>query len=328
MANYVGTSGADTLIGTLSADALKGIGGNDTLSGRAGNDLLDGGTGDDVIDGGAGRDTIYGGDGIDWLAGGRGNDILSGGAGNDVFVFASGDRQDVITDFAVGDLIKISGYASAQSVAQVGTSVVVTLSTYDTITFSSATLASVKAALQFAGTTSGGGGATGITITGTNGWDTLNGTAGNDVIYGLGGYDVIKAGDGNDRIYGGLGGDGLYGGAGGDVFVYTTAAEGPQYGLMYYEWDIIHDFQSIDRIDLSAIDANALLSGNQVFHFAGYSNFLQPLPTHNAGDLYIRSDTQYADIVGFTNNDDQPDFYVEILLGGGQVAPAIANLIF
>jgi Ca2+-binding RTX toxin-like protein len=320
MTTYRGTAAANHLIGTAFADTILGLAGNDTLEGLGGND---------VLKGAGGSDTLSGGDGADTLSGGRGNDVLSGGNGNDAFLFAAGDRHDLITDLAAGDVVRISGYTSAQSVAQVGADVLVTLSTGDTIRVANSNVSSVNAALQFGDASGGdsGGGGTGATITGTNGWDTLNGTAGNDVIYGRDGYDVIHGGGGNDRIYGGLGGDGLYGGAGADVFVYTTAAEGPQYGLMYYEWDIIYDFQTIDTIDLAGIDANTSVAGNQSFHFAGYNDYVQPLTDHSAGSLYIRSDGHYADVIGFTDGDANPDFYVEILLGAGQAVPTLADLI-
>lgn len=321
MATLTGTAAANHIIGTPSADTILGYGGNDILEGGGGNDLLRGG---------AGNDTLYGGDGADRLFGGRGSDMLFGGAGNDIFLFANGDGKDVIGDFSAGDLVKITGYASAQSLTQVGDDVVMTLSARDTITFSHATLATVQAGLQFGTGSVGGGtgsGGTGSTITGTDGWDTLTGSAGNDIIKGLDGYDVINGAGGDDRIYGGLGGDKLTGGGGADVFVYASAAEAPPYGLMYYESDTITDFQAIDRIDLSAVDANALLAGTQSFHFAGYTDYSHPLTDQSPGALYIRSDGHYADIIGFTGNSGSPQFFIEIALGQGQVVPTLGDLI-
>lgn len=317
MATYTGTASANHIIGSASADIISGRGGNDTLEGRGGNDTIDGGSGNDII---------YGGGGADRITGGSGNDTLSGGSGNDTFVFASGCGQDRIIDFASGDIVQISGYSAAQSVTQAGADVVVTLSSTDKITFSNASVATVKAALQFGG--GSGGGATGNTITGTNGGDTLNGTAGNDIIYGLGGYDVIHGGGGNDRITGGLAGDGLYGGSGADVFVYTSTAEAPPYGLIYTEWDTIYDFESSDTIDLSAIDANTLVAGNQAFHFAGYIDWGQYPPDHSAGSLYIRGSGSMTQIIGFTNDDTTPDFFLDVREGGGQAFPTPDNIVF
>jgi Ca2+-binding RTX toxin-like protein len=312
MAKITGTTAANYLLGTAYADTILGLGGNDVLEGRGGNDILDGGAGSDRLSGGAGTDT---------LKGGIGNDRLSGGTGNDIFMFGTGDGQDVITDFAAGDIIRLSGYSSARSLTQVGTSVVLTLSATDKITFSNAALATVKGALQFSGGTSGGGTTAG-TITGTSSWDTLTGTAGNDTIYGLAGHDVINGGGGNDRIYGGLGGDDLRGGAGADVFVYSGRADAPPYGLMYYESDRILDFEAVDRIDLSAVDANSLLAGVQSFHFAGYSNGAPA--DRSAGSLYVGVDGAYTWIFGYTDNSGYPNFFIDL---SGGVTPTSANFI-
>ena len=80
----------------------------------------------------------------DTLDGGAGNDTLSGGVGNDVFLFATGGGKDIITDFALGDLVEISGYTSAQSIVPVGTDVVVTLSSTDKVILQNATLSTSR----------------------------------------------------------------------------------------------------------------------------------------------------------------------------------------
>lgn len=82
-------------------DTMAGSAYNDNLAGYAGNDTLEGGQGNDVLGGNAGNDE---------LVGGGGNDTLSGGAGSDVFCFSgSGNGIDVITDFGVGDRIRVYG---------------------------------------------------------------------------------------------------------------------------------------------------------------------------------------------------------------------------
>jgi Ca2+-binding RTX toxin-like protein len=298
MGYFKGTALANHIVGTASADTILGLDGNDILEGRAGNDLIDGGSGNDRIIGGAGADK------------------LTGGSGNDSFVFGFGCGKDVITDFSSGDVLSISGYRSAKSVAQVGADVIITLSTSDKITVSNADLTAVQAALQFpSGSTIG---ASGNTITGTNSWDTLTGTSGNDTIYGLGGHDVINGGGGSDRIYGGLDGDDLTGGAGADLFIYSSVADAPPYGLMYYESDRILDFQSIDKIDLSAMDANSLLAGKQSFHLSTSTS------DHSAGSLHIGVDSGYVWLYGYTDNSGYATVYID--LTGGAV-PTAANLI-
>jgi Ca2+-binding RTX toxin-like protein len=261
---------------------------------------------------------IIGSSGSDTINGMGGNDTLTGGGGNDTFLFAAGGGRDVITDLTGGDVVKISGYSAAQSLTQAGADVVLTLSGTDKVTFSNASLATVQAALQFDP-------AAGSTITGTNGGDTLTGTAGDDVIKGLGGYDVINGGAGDDRIYGGLGGDSLSGGAGTDTFVYTAPQDAPPYGLMYWEFDTIYDWQSIDRIDLSAVDIDPALPGIQSFHFVGISDG-QNIPDHTPGALYINKVDGYVWIAGYLDGDANPDFDIEIY-GPDALSLSASNLI-
>ena len=70
------------------------------------------------ITGNALANTILGGKGADTLIGGKGSDTLTGGTGNDVFVYASGDGNDVITDYtAKQDKIKLtSGTINSSSI--------------------------------------------------------------------------------------------------------------------------------------------------------------------------------------------------------------------
>ena len=80
-------------------------------------------------------------------------------------------------------------------------------------------------------------------VTGTPVAETLRGTGGDDTLTGFGGKDV------------------LYGGAGADSFVYRAVADSPS-GI---NRDVIMDWDALDRLDLSAIDANSSLAGNQAF---------------------------------------------------------------
>ena len=98
--------------------------------------------------------------------------------------------------------------------------------------------------------------------TGTAGDDSLAGTAGNEVLRGLAG---------NDRLHGGAGRDVLIGGSGDDVFVFRASSDSHSAGH-----DVVRGgdggraFEGAggaggDRVDLSAIDANALVAGDQAF---------------------------------------------------------------
>ncbi len=76
------------------------------------------------------------------------------------------------------------------------------------------------------------------------------------------GDDTITAGSGNDNLTGGYGADTLTGGAGNDDFVYLDLKDTN---------DTILDFMDSgnDQIDLSALDANGALGGNQAFGWGG-----------------------------------------------------------
>jgi Ca2+-binding RTX toxin-like protein len=92
------------------------------------------------------------------------------------------------------------------------------------------------------------------------GADTLAGGKGDDSIDGGHGRDLLQGGGGNDTIIGGGGADVLTGGSGADIFLYrglgesTTAAP-----------DLITDLTHVDVIDISQIDANTSVKGNQAF---------------------------------------------------------------
>lgn len=127
-------------------------------------------------------------------------------------------------------------------------------------------------------------------ITGEAGNDRLHGSLGNDILLGGAGYDALLGGDGADRLIGGTEADVLIGGAGADRFVFTTVADGN---------DRIQDFSRADgdRIDLSAIDANPLVAGDQAFLFADGIVFIAYQPgtvtTHRQADgtIVVDADT-------------------------------------
>ncbi|MEA1832114.1 family 16 glycosylhydrolase [Methylobacterium durans] len=116
-------------------------------------------------------------------------------------------------------------------------------------------------------------------IQGNAGANTLSGLGGNDVLNGGGGNDLLLGGEGNDKLHGdagndvligGLGTDRLYGEAGADTFRFTALADSP-----YAARDTIVDFDAAegDTIDLSAIDANSLVAGDQAFTYIGAAAF-------------------------------------------------------
>lgn len=94
-------------------------------------------------------------------------------------------------------------------------------------------------------------------VLGGGGRDTLLGGIGDDRLDGGVGRDILRGGAGADRLIGGAGADALYGGAGDDIFRFNSGRDATG--------DRIHDFQTGDRIDLSAIDADLTRSGDQAF---------------------------------------------------------------
>jgi Ca2+-binding RTX toxin-like protein len=100
MANFIGTSGADTLNGTNDNDFISGGNGDDVLNGLLGIDYILDGLGDDMVDGGGGNDTIQSHDGgADLLSGGDGDDRISvvrWAARSDTFTVSGGEGKDRI----------------------------------------------------------------------------------------------------------------------------------------------------------------------------------------------------------------------------------------
>ena len=140
------------------------------------------------------------------------------------------------------------------------------------------------------------------------------------------GNDYIVGNGGNDRIIAGLGADILTGGAGGDVFVFTSINDSApdQSGLINNGSlsplggqglrDIITDFtHGVDKIDLSAIDANTLAAGNQAFTWRGTGNFTAA-PGQLIERLYdpVGTANDKTIIYGDINGDARADFQIEL----------------
>lgn len=155
-----GGAGNDTITAGAGDDVVLGGAGRDYVTGGSGNDRIDGGAdidklygddGNDAVSGGDGNDYLFGLNGADVLTGGPGNDYLHGGNGSDTFVFGPGFGHDIIGQFHDGygteDIIRfeagvVADFAALQPhMTQVGTSVLITLDTGDTIEIQRANLA-------------------------------------------------------------------------------------------------------------------------------------------------------------------------------------------
>jgi serralysin len=117
------------------------------------------------------------------------------------------------------------------------------------------------------------------------------------------GDDTLRGGGGNDILIGGDGSDMLIGGGGNDVFMYQAASESRLFSA-----DFIFEYGPFyDRVNLSAIDANTALAGDQAFAWSGAL-------TGQAGQIVIYYDAgrQVSQVQGDTDGDGLPDFVLEL----------------
>jgi Ca2+-binding RTX toxin-like protein len=285
MAIVTGTSGANNLKGTALADQIFGLGGNDTLTGLDGNDVLEGGTGADELFGTAGFDTAsyrnssegvsvnllnfefyYGeaeGDHLYNIDGVRGSAFQDSLTGDDVRNILQGEGgRDVLRGNGGNDRLEGGGGSDFLEGGQ-GNDELRGGDGTDTASFIDPDAGAPVTADLVAGTAAG---------TGT--WGYL---IGSDRLFGIENLrgtryaDQLAGNDGANRLEGAYGADALVGRGGADRFVYnfhydSAPATGP---------DRILDFSPAqgDKVDLSILDANGQVPGEQAFAFIGQGQF-------------------------------------------------------
>lgn len=348
-----GGDGNDTISGGSGNDSLFGEAGNDVLNGGTGNDTLNGGTGADSMNGGTGNDTyivdnvgdtaaessivLLGGGtdlvrasvsftlstnlenltltgaaaisgtgnakanvitgngaantlrglgGNDSLIGGAGNDVLDGGAGADTMNGGAGNDRYFVDN--AGDVIIDSG-----GIDTVNSSISFALAgSLENLTLT---------------------GAAAINGTGNGGANVLVGNGAANVLLGLAGADTLRGGGGADV---------LVGDAGADVFDYDLVTDsGPASAAR----DTILGFDGAgvaggDVIDLSTIDANVLLAGNQAFTFLGHIQSPNP-PSTAAGSVWLRDSGTNTILFANVDGDDAPEMAI-IIADGATTASA------
>jgi Ca2+-binding RTX toxin-like protein len=270
--NINGTGNAldNVVVGNSGNNILAGLGGSDTLDGGAGTDTASYAASSSGVTvslaagtssgGDAGGDTLISienltGSGLnDTLEGDGANNVLNGGAGTDTVSYEHAGAA-VTVSLAIG---------TAQNTGGAGTD---TLSGFENLM----------------------GSAFDDALTGTTGANVLTGLAGNDTLNGGAGADTLVGGAGNDTLVGGSGADILTGGLDADRFVFSALGDSAPGAP-----DSITDFtHGTDLIDLSAIDANTSLSGNQAFVFSGQNANVVPLSVtwfESGGNTIIRAD--------------------------------------
>ena len=298
-----GTPNPDTIDGLGGNDQINGLAGDDTLSGGAGNDVLDGGVGVDRMEGGAGNDTYFvdnagdvvieaAGGGVDrvnttvtWSAAGQdieniaitgtgrinivGNDLNNVMVGNDDVNALNGGRgADRMVGGGGNDLYYVDNVGDVVvEAAGGGTDTVRSAVTY--------TLGANVERLQLVGSQQ-------VNAIGNALDNVLQGNARSNVIIGMGGRDLMTGGGGADR------------------FDFRAVSDSP-----FAAYDRITDLEDQDVINLSAIDANTTLAGDQAFTLV--SAF-----TRQAGQLTLtwNATGQFTVLAADVNGDGLGDFRV------------------
>jgi Ca2+-binding RTX toxin-like protein len=234
--NLYGSSYGDLLSGTDGANELRGLDGDDQLVARAGADLLDGGYGDDLLAGGSGGDNLIGGAGFDFAS----------YAASQAGVLVKLDLGVGFIGDAEGDQLSgIEGiYGSSHDDGLIGNG-------------------EANQLFGLAGAD---------WLFGRGGDDALMGGNGNDGMMGEAGNDQLYGEAGNDWLEGGGGADVMSGGADADTFFWNTTAE---MGSTVSTSDFIVGFNywEGDRLDVSRIDTDPNMFGDQAFIFIGAAPF-------------------------------------------------------
>lgn len=337
--NAIGGSGSDSLNGNDAANTLTGNAGNDTLLGNSGVDTLYGGDGNDRLDGGLYADFSYGGAGNDTfvIKGADIADNVDGGSGIDTLDLTG------YTNTSLGFSVNLAAHTydfiptafgpfSITNVENVNGSERADTLVGDAL----ANLLSAKGGNDMVnggdGNDSLEGAAGNDTVQGGNGNDTVKGGGGDDSVQGGNNNDDVHGNDGNDRLFGGVGADTLNGDAGNDVLQGNDNRDVLVGGLGNdtFDFDFLSDspvgnavcdviqagggaaaFEGAgaaagDRIDLSTIDANTTLGGNQAFVFGGTGK----------GHVWCVNAGTTTEVFLNVDNDAAAEFQLNILDGG------------
>lgn len=313
-----GSAFSDKLTASANGDGLYGGVGDDLLTGGAGDDVIHGGLGNDKMDGGAGIDTltfdggaqgvfvdlaraaitggawdtgagldsfvnfenVVGTDHSDWLAGNDAANILSGGAGDD---FLSSRGSGDTLDGGAGDDHLTGTVGANKYIGGEGSDTFVV------------PYAGAGATIDLS-RTGAQGIAPGITVT-------------------LSSIENLWLGMGNNTVWFNTSANEIQGGSGADAYIYRSLAEIGK-GVTA---DHILDWTKADKIDVSKIDANTKIAGDQAFVWA--TQF-----TKQAGQVIQTWDsvTQISHVQFDINGDGKAD--AELFLHGAQ-ANAFGNWI-
>ena len=287
-----GNQGVDTL---LNIENVIGTIKNDVIAGTAGANVLDGNLGADAMNGGNGSDTYF----VDEV-GDSVEEATAGAAGGTDTVVSALDAYtlggNVENGFILSDFEASMTGNSLRNVIHAGNgdNVIDGGAGVDTLSYAYSR-AGVNVSLATAvGQDTGGSG-----IDLIMGFEDLAGSKFGDALRGSSAANVISGGGGADTLTGGLGGD---------TFAFATAADAGAGAKR----DVITDFTAgADKLDLSAMDADRGLAGNQAFTFIGAATFDGVDAT---GQLrFVFSATTGKGIVyGSTDADADAEFSIEL----------------
>lgn len=150
------------------------------------------------------------------------------------------------------------------------------------------------------------GGAGHDRLRGDFGNDTLTGGKGNDSLGGGEGADWLYGGEGRDTLIGSLGRDHLKGGLGADHFTFRNVSHST---ASAHTADTVMDFIAAegDKIDLSTIDSNHAMEGDQHFHFINTATF-----GGHHGELRVSYSDTRTILRADLNGDKHADFAIAL----------------
>jgi Ca2+-binding RTX toxin-like protein len=272
---------AHTVAQATGGSGLDTIAGFENLVGSAYNDNLTGSSVANRIEGGAGNDSLNGVGGADTLVGGAGDDTYYIENAGDVVTELAGEGIDLVNSSLAANVLganvenlRLLSNAAANATGNTldnvlfagnGDNVLNGSTGNDTANFQyAATGVTVNLAYTTAQATGGSGTDTLVNI------ENLTGSANADTLRGNALANRIDGGNQSDWLLGGGGQDTMVGGTGADIFVYSAVGESTVAAM-----DTIVDFTRFqsDKLDVSRIDANVALEGNQAFTFIGSAAF-------------------------------------------------------
>lgn len=301
-----GIFGGFTIANGVTIENATSGSGNDHITGNdVANALVLSAGGNDTVLGGGGDDYIYFGSAWNSL------DVIDGGTGTDTLALA-GNYSMTLT----GD-----SFMSIEKLVLFGGSVTGGGPFNYTITTVDANVAGGTQFVVYAGSLAADESVTFIGAAETNGRFTEIGGAGNDNLVGGGNSDYLAGGDGNDGLFGMDGQDFLIGGAGQDTLRGGFASDHFRFlsvtDSTVANPDHILDLEGFDRIDLTAIDADSNVDGDQAFTWIGDSAFSA------AGQLRAVYDegTGLWNVSGDIDGDGNADFLIQVTAatGDGQI---------